>query len=525
MGYRTTIGNINSIGHLIEGNVITFIQQSVSSSNALESNLYLLEGLVNLNQIYMSDEYRNSYRIRSEEYYLKDEWPRIRKELYRIENADQDKQRDLIIKNDKLLSFFQKISAIFSICPVKALLLPGFNQNSINRILTDKKVLDKIVRIHPGETSLVIQFEEPFNKKDIAVLNVFPHFEKALNQVDNWPGVLLWNNDDSLFYPINTERELYDLFMVIRYENNYFNYLRQVLANRRKHQNFAYLFHLSDLHFGNELAEKRIMRIVKILEKHINDLEDTSFVIPIITGDLMDSPSESNKQTYLQFSELLTSKGFKWPIHILGNHDCDKKGILRISAKEKAIISSLTSSKIQIIEELKLAVIKFNSNISGNLARGMIGQSQLMEIGNQLDKLKNIDSYMLIAILHHHPKPIASPEWYDREWYESFLGNWITEKAQELKDAEIFLEWLEARGIKLVLHGHKHIPNIQNYKNISIIAAGSSSGSVKHKENGKTFLSYNVIKYDIDNKKPISCSLYAEDIIGAGIKNILIRTI
>ena len=59
MGYRTTIRNINSIGHLIEGNVYTFLEQSISSEEMLIANIELLDGLIKRTseQFYMSDEY------------------------------------------------------------------------------------------------------------------------------------------------------------------------------------------------------------------------------------------------------------------------------------------------------------------------------------------------------------------------------------------------------------------------------------------------------------------------------------
>ena len=93
----------------------------------------------------------------------------------------------------------------------------------------------------------------------------------------------------------------------------------------------------------------------------------------------------------------------------------------------------------------------------------------------------------------------------------------------KLIDAELFLEWIAARGIKYVLHGHKHIPKIHSHRDITIIAAGSSTGSVRHQESGKTYLTYNLIKYDIEEKRPISCSIVAEEIIGAGTKNMMLH--
>lgn len=67
----------------------------------------------------------------------------------------------------------------------------------------------------------------------------------------------------------------------------------------------------------------------------------------------------------------------------------------------------------------------------------------------------------------------------------------------KLVDADLFLEWIEKRNIKLVLHGHKHIPNFGLYKDIKVIAAGSSTGKVRHVDPRKTYLSYNLIKYNI----------------------------
>lgn len=537
MGYRTTIKNINSVGHLIEGNVNTFLQQSVSSDEMLRTNMEFLERLISRTseQFYMSEKY---WKVLSQDLeYLRQNWGEIGQEWERarryweelsnrLEGVDEN-ANVFLRQNKRLLEYLQIISELFSRCKVKSILLPGFDSNNpINSLLTKEDILERIVHIHPGDTALILQFEERFNKEDKAILNVFSKFDKALHQIDNWPGVFLWNKDDSLFLPIQNETELYEIFKVIRYENHTFNFLRQRFEQKKRAKNYAYLFHLSDLHFGNKLAEKRTIRVVRILEDQISKLEKSASIVPIITGDLMQSPNSTNKQAYLQFSELLISKGFEKPIHILGNHDVDTSGVLKLVTNQKAIISSLSNnSKIEIFEDLKLAIIKFDSNTGGELAQGKIGEDQLMEIGNEIDAIKNKDSYTFIAILHHHPLEIENPEWYAKDWYESLLGTKGFEKTMKLVDADLFLEWIEKRGIKYILHGHKHIPKIQKYKDITVVASGSSTGSVKHQEKGKTYLSYNLIKYDIDTQQPVSISIIAEEIIGAGTKNMLLHLI
>lgn len=522
MGYRTTIKNINSIGHLIEGNVYTFLQQSISSEEMLITNIELLDELIKRTseQFYMSDEYwRYLYRNL---HYLRHEWDDVRSELEYI----QTNFEEFVCKqafNERILGYLERISRLFSQCEVKSILLPGFDyQNPINSLLTDKRTLREIVEIHPGNTALILQLKEQFNREDTAILNIFPNFDKALYQIENWPGIFLWNTRDSLFLPIHEREDIFDIYRTIRYENNSFNYLRKKFDEKFKKKQYAYLLHMSDLHFGNKLANKRTTRVIKILEDHISKIEDNARIIPIISGDLMNSPDSTNKQLYEMFLELLRSKGFEEPVYVLGNHDNDISGILKLSTTQKTIISSLSStSKVEIYEDLKLAIIKFDSNTGGKLAQGKIGEDQLMEIGNEIDAIKDKESYTFIALLHHHPVEIQNPKWYAKEWYEAILGPRLYEETMKLIDSDLFLEWIQQRGVKYILHGHKHIPSINECEDITIISAGSTTGCVKHQDKGKTFLSYNLIKYDMDIKKPVSVTIIAEEIIGAGTKNVL----
>lgn len=537
MGYRTTIKNINSVGHLIEGNVYTFFQQSLASDEMLKTNIDFLDTLIRRTseQFYMSKKYWEylEYDLN----YLRREWNHIRHSWIRSRTYFEemqhnfftlDKKEDIFFQGDeRILGYLKIISRLFSRCRVKSILLPGFDyKNKINELLTRKDTLERIIKIHPGDTALILQFEEQFDKEDKAILNVFPKFEKALYQFDSWPGVFFWNNDDSIFLPINSERELYELYRIIRYEENYFSFLRNRYKKEKKQRRHAYILHMSDLHFGHKIAERRKPRVVRLLANELENIEDDATVVPIITGDLMDSPSLKNKQSYGEFFELLHAKGYENPVHILGNHDVDTRGILKLLTNQKAIISSLSSnSKIAIFEELKLVLIKFDSNTGGSLAQGRIGEDQLIEVGNEIDALPEKDKYTFIALLHHHPLEIENPTWYAREWYESLFGTKEFEKTMKLVDSELFLKWIQQRGIKYILHGHKHIPKVQKYDDITVVAAGSATGCVKHRDKEKTYLSYNLIKYDIDSQAPVSISIVAEEIIGAGPKNMLLHLI
>ena len=524
MGYSFSINNANTVGHLVEGNVLTFIEQTFSSDNQYEANIKFIDRLLDENNSnsYTSPFFANNIQFEIVE--LRGRWKTIKAIIigHLKETLKDFKLHTEYFTNwPPLTMFLLKLSKLLSRCRIKTLLLPGFNNDRINESLIDIGFLKELVRIHPGDTALILQLKERLHENTVSVLNSFSKFNTAYNKIEQWPGVLIWNENESLFLPVQNEYEVRNIYNVMRLEKDYMQYLRRY---ERRDKKYAYLFHLSDLHFGNGIAEKAKLRTVGILAEQLNKLEDVSVALPLITGDLMDSPDYTNKQAYLEFAELVKSRGFAQPIHILGNHDIDVSGIFKRLTEQKAIISSLSANgRIEIIEELKLAIIKFDSNTGGKLAQGEIGNEQLMEVGNEIDAIKDKEKYTFIAMLHHHPKEIENPSWYSSDWYEAFLGRSGFEKTMKLTDADLFLEWIEKRGIEFVIHGHKHIPKVHKHKHITIMAAGSSTGSVKHKEAGKTYLSYNLIKYDIELKKPVSCSIIAEDILGAGAKNILIH--
>jgi hypothetical protein len=524
MGYRFSLKNANAVGHLIEGNVITFLDESSRSLEMLHPNIEFIDGLVTRTHedFYTSELFWE--QLSPDINWLRDTWKEVRGEFENLSNYTI--QEHEFLRRSRLLGFLGALSRILSRCKIKTLLLPGFEDSKLNSLMTERYVLHDLVRIHPGDSALILQMKERLSEKKTSILNAFSKFETAYNHIDMWPGVLLWNDEDSLFLKVESERDLFDIYEILRYERGSFNYLRTHFERKQEAKEYAYFFHLSDLHFGDQESNRRKLRLTRILETHLSTLNDKSSAIPIITGDLMDSPCDSNKNTYLEFCELIKSKGFENPIQLLGNHDVDTSGIFKRLSKQKSVISSLSgTNSVVILKDLNLAFVSFNSNTGGNLAQGQIGADQLMNVGNEIDAIPDKEKLTFIALLHHHPKEIENPKWYAKEWYEAFLGSDTFEKTMKLVDANVFLQWIENRGIKLILHGHKHIPKIHKHNDITIVAAGSSTGKVKHVEEGKTFLTYNLIKYDIENKKPVSCSIIAEEILGSGSKNMLLHVL
>jgi len=270
MGFSFSIKNANAVGHLVAGNVLTFLEESSRSSEMLQPNIEFIDRLVTRTHedFYTSELFWQQLYPKID--WLRDTWKEVKGEFERLSRTDI-KEQDFL-RGSRLLGFLGALSRILSRCRIKTLLLPGFKNSELDRLLTERFILHDLVRIHPGDSALILQLKERLSEKDIPILNVFPKFEKAYAHIDLWPGVLLWNDNDSLFLKVESERDLYDIYEVLRYESDSFDYLRTHYERKQEAKEYAYLFHLSDLHFGDHESNRRKLRLTRMLETHLAKL-------------------------------------------------------------------------------------------------------------------------------------------------------------------------------------------------------------------------------------------------------------
>ena len=235
--------------------------------------------------------------------------------------------------------------------------------------------------------------------------------------------------------------------------------------------------------------------------------------MPVITGDLMDSPSEENLGDVRAFMSFLRNTGIREPAVVLGNHDVRDDGWLNPKLDQAVNISR--QPVVMLSENLALACL--NSVVGGNIARGKVGDQERSAVGDALDRqLRNNANATVVAALHHHPIPVEIPDWYKKKWYERVLGGWF-EKTECLEDSELMNAWFERRGVSAVLHGHKHIPRFDSTLGFAVIGCGSTVGKVHTVTKGQTYMSINIVTIDRARKK-LSCRLRAERITGAGLE-------
>src|SRR5215203_4541025 len=89
------------------------------------------------------------------------------------------------------------------------------------------------------------------------------------------------------------------------------------------------ILHLSDLHFGSRHVTSRQVDYVEthLREKIETCLEGGDVVQPVITGDLMDSPSRENLAAFESFRHRLEAIANAPAVCIPGNHDMKRKGL------------------------------------------------------------------------------------------------------------------------------------------------------------------------------------------------------
>lgn len=508
MGYRFTLESANTVANLTFGKVMSCYRDIYSSVECYEGFMHFLDQFHH--NLYSNEMERYMRSVR-----------RIRETLHRYE--DYKRPLDKVEYDDTFLFFhkdaldaLKELSRIFERCTTKSLLLPpmkGRDKHGYD-FMTSPRTLDELFELHKGDSCLILQpQEQPYNA---TIFNAFPNFDVALRQADMWPAVLFWEGpDDYVFIPVKHEDELRYLYEIIKYERHPIDEIKRI-AERKKKTNH-YIFQLSDLHFGAknvDIAERRLKTLVKSQLSKIELGDSVNFVI---TGDAVDSPKQTTEANYSNFAEYIEDRCGQKPIRILGNHDINSRGIAVFHGNQHIANIVGEYPKIKIIEESKVILLLFNSNTNGNLAEGEIGIAQMSEMGNLLDNVENLESYLLIAVLHHHLLPIPKPNYYDQKWFEKILPSNFMDMSLKLLDADLFFEWLRRRNVRIVLHGHKHIPFFAESDGITVIGCGSSTGQIVHKEKGKTFISYNMLKI---SERTVTCTQFAEEVYGAGAENI-----
>jgi len=346
------------------------------------------------------------------------------------------------------------------------------------------------------------EIEDVFNPNDLSFFDPFPAFLTAITHCDLWGGVLIFNNDDEVFYPIHSHQDVSYIHHALSCKEDIFSLLRQ-----ENHD--SYYIHLSDLHLGRERSEKGLNQLYISLDNLIAKLHTSYQPKVLITGDLMDTPNRKNMYQANDFMNNLKKKYKANVTFILGNHDVIVHGFNVARDQKSKVVAYLLGENIKVIEDEKIILIKIDTTSEGNLARGKVGIRQLQEIDDELEAIDHKEDYTMIVMLHHHVYPITKAQFLKTKWHEKTFINRIIETSKVLIDAKMLIGWLDKRNIKYVLHGHKHLPFFRKEDGKFIISGGSSTGGLK--ESKSKYISYNLLKYNVLEKRMKTCIIFYDD--------------
>ncbi|MFI5416771.1 MAG: metallophosphoesterase family protein [Nitrososphaerales archaeon] len=215
---------------------------------------------------------------------------------------------------------------------------------------------------------------------------------------------------------------------------------------------------LSDIHVGSQFQES----IFETVIQEVNSLKPDAV---IVTGDLT---NEGLSKEYVKAKSLLSRLDTKKIIAISGNHDYRNTGYLLFKKH----------FPFEAVNELADDVVVVTLGTARpDRDEGEVGYRQNLWLERTMTKNEH---KIKILAMHHH-----------------LIGIPDTGSARvEVIDAGDVLRTILATKVNLVLCGHKHRPWIWNFKDLSIVNAGTTSSE---RVRGLFENTYNIIT--IKNKK------------------------
>jgi hypothetical protein len=367
---------------------------------------------------------------------------------------------------------------IFSKREWTAVLIPSgiLESHPADPLLTSRSFLSKLSRTLKADPHLILHLGEA-PQKEFAVTDVYPPFHSALTKSTRWPGILLWRrSDDPLFFPLPAEgaedaiRWIFsrvDDLATTSGRHMTLHYLDAFPSCRIHAGSRLTLLHLSDTHIGCRQSVERIVRVKELLKEYMARNRDDSSVQFLVSGDIMQTPDEGNVICANDFHDFLKDlhPGGRDPIFVLGNHDVRRTGVLRSRSAASSLVPAF-DTRIEWIPDHPVGILCWNSADAGRMARGKITERQYRIIAEQLhpSPAGSVDP-ILISLLHHHPLQFRRIDPEMRRFHMKTLGASLRkfigsayEHMDGLTNAREFVRFCDSHGVRLILHGHKHVP-------------------------------------------------------------------
>ena len=384
-----------------------------------------------------------------------------------------------------------------------AVIIPSGNDQSVDNTLCDSELLGYLVKTRSNNRGLVLHLEQA-PPALWSLLDVHGVMETALNKATTWPGVLIWSpGGNSIFLPVNSvdsleidvEARLQWIFSKLfsdfifdlgRLKLEYSSEFPEAFENEDK---TVHIIHLSDLNIGNDESCFRMSGIQSLIRSLVDELGQASKILPVITGNFMDNPSEKHINKVANFWEFLTGMGIEEPLLVFGNNDVRHDG--NINDTYRNVVTFL-NNRVTWHQEEKIAMISVNTVMHGNHEQGYVGKEQLAAIEYEIKRKQDSRQFKFVLLMHHLPVSHenidpAVQSFYDKTASQPFAT------AKVIKDIDLLNEFIKKYSVSVLLHGHQHIPLItQTINNETVVGCGRTVGS-KSQFDGNVYFSINII--------------------------------
>ncbi len=261
----------------------------------------------------------------------------------------------------------------------------------------------------------------------------------------------------------------------------------------RKTPGQTVIAHLSDLHFDTSTRTDG-----PVWAALTADLTEAAGKIDVlaVTGDLIDGSVTDafrmdkafrNVHDYLLSLCLSANVERRGLFVVPGNHDVKLQGIIGFRSTQADTFRSVFGAHGEhaYFPELHAFIFPFDSNVNLSpieLAAGSVAETDLTffkSVVGEAEKIPEWNRCTRVALLHHHPMPIAATEHRSVHNLEEYLL---------LRNAGMFMEEMVRRSMDVILHGHKHHPAASRAvffdgegeaRAISVVASGSAGRSEK----------------------------------------------
>ena len=286
------------------------------------------------------------------------------------------------------------------------------------------------------------------------LLDPFPGLREVLSAKSFEPATICWNWSGETVI-LSAERAPVGALMGLVREADPGSIWSMLKERQDSHQGGFHLLQVSDLHFG-KVSPATVTYVEQHLREKVEDVRSRGGVVqPIVTGDLMDTPSRTHLAEFQGFRNRMTDVAKARVVCIPGNHDMRRKGFLW---RNWEVLSGLEWTNVFASQVCKVVFVCFDSSRDARLAQGKITAEQFVEVSTALTELRRLGDYreyLTVSLVHHHPFSTREDEVdtlplpFLRLKEERFL---------RMVDGGHLVEWCGRQDIPLILHGHKHRP-------------------------------------------------------------------